>query len=322
MTSGRGRGSYYSFTLVPRPEATDHLYIARSGDSCRNVRLIWDWVLLSVSESPTLSRSLDYVICPNISGRSPPTPQNMSDTFKQRLKSGEEVLMLITSFDMGRSELEDSLALGSYDAIFIDGQHSTFSEDQITKFCAVTEELGVPTQMRIPHTRFTYMVGRYCDFGLSSVMVPEVMEETSVDEAIECFYYGTLGRRSWGGGARAGLQLFDSPVDRPQYAEWWNNFGVLCLQLESVEGVTRSRKFARREGVDYLAFGPNDLLFSLERHPGYSLGTVEDCVRNVADQVKDLGVPLCWAIPTTEEGRDKYRELGISVFWEGSRLNE
>ena len=55
----------------------------------------------------------------------------MSETFKQRLKSGEEVLLLITSITTGRTELEDSLALGSYDAIFIDGQHSTFSEERL-----------------------------------------------------------------------------------------------------------------------------------------------------------------------------------------------
>ena len=246
----------------------------------------------------------------------------MSDTFKQRLKSGEEIILLITSITTGRAELEDSLALGSYDAIFIDGQHSTFSEEKLEQFCSVTEELGVPTQMRIPHTRLTYMVGRYCDFGLSSVMVPEVMEEASVDEAVEYFYYGTLGRRSWGGAARVGMKHFDSPVDRLEYASWWNDFGVLCLQLESVEGVTRARKFGMKEGIDYLAFGPNDLMFNLERHPGYSLKTVEECVRNVADQVKEIGIPLCWAIPTTEASRDKYRELGISVFWEGSRLHE
>ena len=248
----------------------------------------------------------------------------MSETFKQRLKSGEEVLLLITSITTGRTELEDSLALGSYDAIFIDGQHSTFSEERLEQFCSVTEDLGVPTQIRIPHTRLTYMAGRYCDFGLSSIMVPEVMEEASVDEAIEYFYYGTLGRRSWGGASRAGAKHFDTSSDqyRLEYANWWNNFGVLCVQLESVEGVTRARKFAMKEGIDYLAFGPNDLMFNLERHPGYSLKTVKECVLNVADQVKDLGVPLCWAIPTTAENRDEYRELGISGFWEGSQLNE
>ena len=245
---------------------------------------------------------------------------NMSDTFKERLGNGETVVLLITSINVTRTELEDSLALGSYDALFIDGQHSPFTEDKLAAFCAMTAELGVPTQMRIPHTRYTYLVGRYCDFGLSSVMVPEVMEESTVDEAIEYFYYGNLGRRSWGGGARAGLDSFGPNVDRLQYAEWWNNFGVLSLQLESVEAITRARKFAQKPGVDYLAFGPNDLLFSLERHPGYPFRTADDCIRNVVDQMKDIGVPLCYALPTSGESREKYLEIGIRVFWESSRL--
>ena len=244
----------------------------------------------------------------------------MSETFKERLKSGETVVLLHTSIDTERTELEDSLALGSYDAIYIDGQHTPFSEEKLVAFCAMTEELGMPAQMRIPHTRYTYMVGRYCDFGLSSVMVPEVMEESSIDEAIEYFYYGTLGRRSWGGQARAGLKSFDAPLDRLRYAEWWNNFGVLALQLESVEAITRAGNFAQKTGVDYLAFGPNDLQFSLERHPGYPFRTADDCIRNVVDQVKDIGVPLCYAIPTSGEIREKYMEMGIRVFWEFSRL--
>ena len=42
------------------------------------------------------------------------------------------------------------------------------------------------------------MVGRYLDLGPSAVLIPEVMEPETVDDAIAYAYYGPIGRRSWG----------------------------------------------------------------------------------------------------------------------------
>ncbi|MCZ6634423.1 MAG: aldolase/citrate lyase family protein [bacterium] len=246
----------------------------------------------------------------------------MKETFKQRIQKGEPVLILMATIDLSRSQLEDALANGSYDAVYIDAQHRAFSEERLVEFCAITEELGMPTQMRIPHTRHTYLVGRYCDLGLSSVLVPEVMEDASVHEAIEYFYYGTLGRRSWGGPERAGLQLFDDPVERLEYAAWWNDFGVLALQFESVEAVANARKLADRPGIDFVAFGPNDLQFSIERHSNFPLQTAAECFRNVAEQLDEVGIPRGLVIATKPEERDYYRELGITIFWEAAKLSK
>jgi 2-keto-3-deoxy-L-rhamnonate aldolase RhmA len=106
---------------------------------------------------------------------------------------------------------------------------------------------------------------RFLDFGFSAVLVPEVMEPETVDDAIAYAYYGPIGRRSWGGTARLGL---DKGLDRLAYAAWWNDYVILGIQVESVEAVTNIRKLAK-PGVSVVTFGPNDLSFSLEDHPGY-----------------------------------------------------
>ena len=126
------------------------------------------------------------------------TAQRGQTTMKQKLHDGEFVVILLTDINVERGYLEDSLALGNYDCVYVDGQHSPLSEEKLAAFCAMTEDLDIPAQMRLPHTYHTYLMGRYADFGLSSIMVPEVMEESTVDEAIEYFYFGTRGRRSWG----------------------------------------------------------------------------------------------------------------------------
>jgi 2-dehydro-3-deoxyglucarate aldolase/4-hydroxy-2-oxoheptanedioate aldolase len=183
----------------------------------------------------------------------------------------------------------------------------------------MAEELGLPVQLRIPHTRHTYLIGRYFDFGPAAILVPEVMDEASVEEAVAWSYYPQVGRRSVGGDARYGRKAMGGQFNRLAYAEWWNNQVVLAIQLESIEAISNARQLAK-PGVDYVAFGPNDLSFSLEAHPEFPLKTVDNCMRNVAAQLKDTGIRLGMAVMTVPEERDKYLEMGITIFQEAPRM--
>ena len=91
------------------------------------------------------------------------------------------------------------------------------------------------------------------------------------------------------------------------------NFGF--CGCESIEASSRARILART-GVDYVAFGPNDLSFNLESHPQYPLQTVDACMRNVAEQLQGTEVRLGMAVTTTRDQRDPYLDMGIPVFQE------
>ena len=239
-------------------------------------------------------------------------PKNL---LKQRIRNGEVVVALRMPIDVERSQVEFALSKGDYHLLYIDGQHTAYSDSEIVSFCSMAEDLCFPVQLRIPHTRHAHLVGRYMDMGLSSVMVPEVVDETTVDEAIAYTYYPQKGSRSWGGDARYGLKSWDGPVDRVEYAEWWNDFAVLGIQLESVDAISNAHSFAK-SGVDYFAFGPNDLRFNLEGHPNYPIQDVDDCMRNVAEQVQGTGVRLGMHVTTEPEERGKYLDIGITIFQE------
>ncbi len=226
------------------------------------------------------------------------------------MKDGDVMVALRGSILTSKSELADIWSTGDYDYIWIDGQHTAFREEQLVEYCAIAEELGIDVQLRIPHTRHAYMVGRFLDFGFSAVLVPEVMEPETVDDAIAYAYYGPVGRRSWGGAARRGLAL---RPDRLSYAAWWNDYVILAIQIESAEAVTNIGKLAK-PGVSVVTFGPNDLTFSLEDHPGYPLKNVDDCMRNVAAQLAGTGIRLAMGTATKPEERDKYLEIGITLF--------
>ena len=100
--------------------------------------------------------------------------------FKQTVKEKKAAVLMNCPIDIEKGQMEVALGNGDYDCVYFDGQHRPISEREIVTFCANAEDLGMPAQMRLPHTRQAYLAGRFCDFGLSSIMVPEVMTEETV----------------------------------------------------------------------------------------------------------------------------------------------
>ena len=237
---------------------------------------------------------------------------------KQKLKAGEVVLALRPPITYSKSQLETALGKGSYDLVYIDGQHTAFSDDQLVSICGAAEELGMPVQFRIPHTRNTYLIGRYLDLGLSGILVPETVKPETVEEAVGYSYYPPIGYRSWGGGARFGTKRDGKTLGRSEYVPFWNEHVILGVQIESVEAVENVRSLIK-PGLDYFAFGPSDLGFDLEQHPEYRFRTTDECTKYVVEQLKGTGIPCGTAIITEPHERQRYLDLGLTMFQESPR---
>lgn len=229
-------------------------------------------------------------------------------SLKNRIRNGEIVNGVGVSMHTDENGIERILEKGKIDFLNIDCQHGPQNEDRIVSFCEAAKALEVPVILRIKHTRHTYLIGNFLDLGPAGILVPEVKEEATVREAINFFYYPQFGRRSWGGSLRFGLQKHS---DRLEYAAWWNANGVLWMQLESVEAVINCRSLALK-GVDVLTFGPNDLMFDIERYHQPPFRTVEDCVRHVVQEMEGTSVAISLALRDQSE-REKYIDMGLTV---------
>ncbi|MEO8245145.1 MAG: aldolase/citrate lyase family protein [bacterium] len=239
----------------------------------------------------------------------------MTQSLREKLASGQIVVALRTSIDISRDALERALGKAEYDLLYTDLQHSPYTERQLQDYCAAAEDLGLPVEIRIPHTRYAHLAGRLCDFGPAGILVPEVMTDHDVQESLDYFYYPPMGRRSFGGSTRHGMKT------RPNarvYADWWNQTGVLGLQLESVEAVINARLLAK-PGVGYVSFGPTDLSLSMDMHPDFPFRTVEECMRHVSVQLQGSGIPLGIAVTLKPEERERYLNVGLTVFQEAPR---
>ncbi len=229
---------------------------------------------------------------------------------KQRIRDGEHVYGASVSMMTPRDSLAKRVEEGGYDFVAVDSQHSAYSEDRLVAFCDLADELDIQVNFRIKHTRNAYLIGNYLDLGPSGIEVPQVELESTVDEAVEAFYYPQQGLRSWGGAARKN----SAGQERLEYADWWNNYGILWMQIESIEAVTHASRLAKA-GVDCLSFGPADLTFSIESHPHHALQTVDACVEYVVKALDGSPTAVCFrnGNPST---REKYAEMGVTVFLE------
>ena len=230
---------------------------------------------------------------------------------KKRMRDGEQIVGTMLPLDASRERFRQVMDSGPYDFVSADSQHSALNEERLEEFCSIAEELDVFVQFRIKHTRNAYLIGNYLDLGPCGVEVPQTETDETAVEAVNAFYFPRAGVRSFGGRARRGASGFTDPFD---YADWWNAYGVLWLQIESVEAVTRAHLLAR-PGVDCLSFGPTDLTISLRAHPNHALKSVDDAVAYVAKSLQGSGVAVCHRIGAAEH-RSKFADMGVTVFLE------
>jgi 4-hydroxy-2-oxoheptanedioate aldolase len=233
------------------------------------------------------------------------------ESLKQRIRRGDIVVGVSVPIDIERGRLEDILGQDTYGFISVDSQHSAYNEDRLVACCALAEAVGIPVQFRIKHTRHAYLIGNILDLGPLSIEVPLVEEEAIVDEALAAFYYPQVGKRSWGGAARYGIKGRD---ERLEYAAWWNQQGILCLQMETLRAVTQARQLAK-PGIDCLTWGPADLSFDLEAHPQHPFRSVADCLRHVIQQLEGTGVRMNFR-NYSPDLRNKYIDMGVTVLME------
>ena len=206
----------------------------------------------------------------------------MSKTLKERFHAGEKINTVRIPMNSSREQVQEIIKQKNCEMIYIDSQHGAHTEWDIVRICSAAEELGVPVQLRIKHTRYAHLIGGYLDLGVFAIKVPEVEEEETVIEAINSFYFPPVGRRSWGGFVGYGIK---DRRDRREYAQWWNNNGILGIKLESIKAVINARSLVK-PGIDYYDFGPADLSFDLECNPHPRLKTLQDCTEHVRKELE------------------------------------
>ena len=230
---------------------------------------------------------------------------------KKRIRSGATVIGVGAPISATREYFQRAMDQESYEFAFTDGQHSAVDDSQLVEFCALAGEFDLPVRFRIKHAVHCQLIGNFLDLGAGGIEVPQTETERTALEAVENFYYPPLGRRSLGGGTRRKIGAFP---DARAYADWWNENGLLWLQVESLSAALHAHKLARPE-IDCLSIGPSDLGFDIEAHPNPPYRTVEECVGAIVKTIAGTETAICFRTGTPDR-RPLYADLGVTVFLE------
>jgi len=207
-------------------------------------------------------------------------------TLKERIRSGEAFHIGSVSLDLSGAELEQKAKNEGWDLAFVDLQHTPHTEPQLVAFCKEAAVAGVPVIFRVHHPSAAWLIGRCLDFGAAGVLVPMSEDPAQVADAIRNFYYPPLGGRSCGLKHAYGWQPGGDPR---AYADWWNENGILALQLETVRGIQEVLELVQ-PGIDLLLFGACDLGFSIGASPDRPFASVAESQQQVVEQTRDLDV--------------------------------
>ncbi|MBA32079.1 MAG: hypothetical protein CL748_06225 [Chloroflexi bacterium] len=238
---------------------------------------------------------------------------------KYKIHNNPSVVGARIPWNADSKQIDELLSLDDYDFISIDSQHSPFDESQLSKICEYAHTIPIPVHFRIKHSKITYLIGNLLDLGPSMIEIPQTEEITTVKDAVDNFYYPPNGKRSWGGEFRVGVD--DShlvfPADlkvRSEYMNWWNNFGVLMLQVESIKAIENIKNFAVK-GVDCVSWGPNDLEIDRQANKNHPLSeSNEKALIFAINECNKAGIKLM--VRNSIKDRKKYIDMGINIFLE------
>jgi 2-keto-3-deoxy-L-rhamnonate aldolase RhmA len=237
------------------------------------------------------------------------------ETLKARIQSGEKIVGASIRMWATKADIDQTMSQRNYDFLAVDAQHSPFNEENLANVCDTANEMGIPIQLRIKHTQFTYLIGNMLDLGPSMIEVPQVEDMDTVHDAVANFNYPQKGRRSWA--PSRSPQSTEYP-QRLEYAEWWNAHGVIWMQLESIKAVTQSKEMAAA-GADVLSWGPNDLAFNREANPDHFLKTDDDCINHVLKELKGTQTTLCLRTYSDEQ-LARYEQMGATMFLDEANI--
>ncbi|KAJ6183681.1 Pyruvate/Phosphoenolpyruvate kinase-like domain-containing protein [Penicillium mononematosum] len=142
--------------------------------------------------------------------------------------------------------------------IIIDCEHGHISDDAMHGSTAAIAALGVSPLVRIRMTHGD-LIKRALDAGAHGIVVPQVNTAEDAERVVSDAKFPPQGRRGQG----SAFPAIAHAIDIPTYMRTANETIIICLQIETKEGVENIDAICGVPGVDMIFIGPNDLALSI-----------------------------------------------------------
>ena len=174
-----------------------------------------------------------------------------------RVRRGEKALGL--SMKPASEALVELAGRWGLDFVSFDGQHDPLTPAFVERLCRVADGFGITPMMRIPDHRESTILS-YLDRGIKAITVPNVQTGEQAEALVKYAYYAPQGLRS-----ATGLRVIlnAGSHDLPYLYRVTNENTMVIPQLESATALENVDDILQVKGIDYFAWGPQDLAQSM-----------------------------------------------------------
>ena len=198
-----------------------------------------------------------------------------------------------------------------FDYCMIDHEHGAFDLETIANLAGWFLATDVSAIVRI-HKSFTTLIPAILDQGIMGIQVSEVDSVEEARAVVREAKYPPIGNRGIAGqGMHTGYRGYGAR-HATEYAPWANANIIVCVSIESLEGLDNVEAIAAVEGIDMIAYGHSDLSARLGVHLQLEHPTFKAAVRRIAEACQAHG-KLARGSAETEAQIEEYWRLGCKV---------
>lgn len=200
-----------------------------------------------------------------------------------------------------------------YDCIWLDLEHRTLTEREISALLAMSHLHDIDVMVRAPTLEKTRLY-RYLEDGAAGIMIPHVNSTDKARALVDAVKFPPLGDRGLDGAGLDAGYFTNGLEGVDEYLSQVNEETFLVVQIEAPEAVANVDGIAAVPGVDGLFIGPGDLGLRL-KHVDTGL-TLESAIASVADACLRHG--KVWGMPVgSREEIEQRRKQGALLLAHG-----
>ena len=155
--------------------------------------------------------------------------------------------------------LVELMGMAGLDCVIFDGEHGTFTPENLDDLCRVAELAGVTPVARVPNIESS-TIQSYLDRGVLGVFAPGIDTKGDAQKVVDACRFHPIGKRGIGGAPRWGaFQDYASP----EQIEEANAQIVVVAFLEHIAAMDNIDEIMDVDGIDAYYVGRADASLSL-----------------------------------------------------------
>lgn len=206
------------------------------------------------------------------------------DNLKKKMK--ENGLAVGTHVKWPEGNLTELFAMAGYDYIWIDGEHSTLTADDVNSHIRIAQSNGAAAFYRV-RCNDPAVVKPVLELAPDGIIFPMICTAEEARKAVSACKYPPVGVRGYAPGRAIRYGLMDLDTYLAETEKIWT-----IIQIEHVKAVENLDEILKVPGIDAIVVGMMDLSASLGK-----LGQVEDpeemrLLDEIAEKTKRAGLPF------------------------------